>query len=269
MAIVSYVLLWLACVAANVTATRSGTLELDLMFPRNGTWKPTNLMPIIFAVQQLQLGDLVQRQLIRWRLAQRDNTTLDSIRTGAATIELNSTTPGLYLATGFSDALAGIEGEWIFQWQVSLRNCSELNDRNTLLQFSVSSETRWAYFRTNESAPTLNFETAISPDSCRDVENIAFNVTAIQSIPRGIDPEASPSCAALGAPPKVTGSPCAVTINAAASMSASAAVSYSACQATATACAPPSSTRPSAATSLRNNWIVLWVAVTLLGFIYI
>jgi hypothetical protein len=48
MALLKYAFLWLACAAAHFAMAQSGTLEVDLLFPRNGTWKPTAILPIVF-----------------------------------------------------------------------------------------------------------------------------------------------------------------------------------------------------------------------------
>jgi hypothetical protein len=244
---------------------QSGTLEVDLLFPRNGTWKPTAILPIVFAVQQPQLGILIQKQVIRWRFRQNNNSSA-SAHEGTTTFDLNSTTPGLYLATGFSDAFANVEGLWGLQWQVSLRNCSEISSEHAIPSFSSFSESIFMHFRTNNSAPTPNLETALSLDSCHDLDSLAFSVSAIQNIRAGSEELLSTTCAALGDSPMVAGSPCSVTIDAAASASASAAISYSVCQATSTACAAPSSsTKPLAATRLGKSWTLCVVILAIVG----
>jgi hypothetical protein len=265
MALLNIAFLWITCAAANFVAAPSGILEVDLLFPRNGTWKPTSIMPIVFAVQQPQLGVLIQRQIIRWRLGQVNNASR-SIHEGTATFDLNATTSGLYLATGISDALAGIEGGWEIQWMVSLRNCTQLSSENTRIEFSAFAESRSTFFQTNDSAPAPSVETALSIDSCQNLDYLVYNVSAVQPVPKGYDTELYLSCAALGDSSVVTGSPCSININAAASTSASAAISYSTCRVTSTACvSPPSTTKTSAATRLKTSTILLSAILSVVG----
>jgi hypothetical protein len=270
MARLSRALLWLCCAIANLVAAQSGIFEIDLVFPKNGTWSSTSGLPIVFAVQQPQLGVLVQRQVIRWTLNRESNSFNSSGFSGQVTFETNATASNqnLFIATGFTNAISGIEGDWAFRWQVSTRNCSLITSDNALTTFSSSSQGRGVGFRTSKSAPVPNIDTALALDACRDSRWLAYNVSAVQKIPEGSDALLSSSCAALAAQPTVTGNPCAVTISAAASSSASAAISYSACQATSTACASPTTTtKPSAADRPESRSFLLWLVVGALGLV--
>jgi hypothetical protein len=267
MTVLTYSLLWLPCAIVHFTAAQSGIFEVDLISPRNGTWSPANITPIVFAVQQPQLSALVQRRVIQWTLGQYGNPSDLAIHSGQISFEASGSSPNLYLAAGYTNATAGIEDDWVFRWQFSTRNCSLITSENALSSYTSSSQGRSVGFRTSKSAPALNIDTALSLQSCRDTRYVAYNVTAIQSPPTAdINSPVPSSCVVLGSPPMVTGNPCAVTIDAAASSSASAAISYAACQATATSCTSPSATtKPSSGHRLTGGRPYVWAFMGVLG----
>jgi hypothetical protein len=261
--------LWL-CVLANLAAAQSGIFEVDLVFPRNGTWSPSSITPIVFAVQQPQLGALVQSGMIQWTLRQYGNSSDAAGTYGQINFKPNSPSSNSYLATGYTNFTSGIEDDWVFRWQFSTRNCSLITPDNALTSFTSSSQGRSVAFRTSKSAPALNMDMALSLESCGDSRNIAYNVTAIQTPPAtDINSPIPSACAVLGVPALVTGTPCAVTIDAAASSSASAAISYSACQATSTSCVSPSATtKPSAGHRLSSGKSISWAFLGFVGLMF-
>ncbi len=52
----------LACLGAVVDAA-GGVLEVDMVFPRNETYAPTDSMPIIFAFQNAELARYLHHQI--------------------------------------------------------------------------------------------------------------------------------------------------------------------------------------------------------------
>jgi len=48
MHVVSVLLAWLACLWTSGNA--AGVMEIDVIFPRNDTYAPTDNLPIVFAV---------------------------------------------------------------------------------------------------------------------------------------------------------------------------------------------------------------------------
>ena len=222
----------------SITATgndtqdvNSGIFEVDLIFPRNETYSPQELMPIVFALQNPSLASTLGAT-IYWGLREGNNWSAPGSITGEGfeLFTLNSTSSGPHLATSFVNTLAYPDGAWTFAWTLQVTNCSQAERSNCL--HSESQNCSLAYnpnqvismnnaivFNVSQSGQALSLEAATSSDTCGTMEAYAFNVTSTG--------DTEEVCGFLG--PSPTTNPCAATINASAASSISAAATAFAC----------------------------------------
>jgi hypothetical protein len=187
-------------------ATR-GVFEVDLIFPREGTFSPTNTTPIIFAVQNPQRAKDLGAYII-WTLVQPSNATqadgynIPGLREHGV-IELGdlniSTISNPYLAWDRITAIGDTEDSWDFEWTIRYSNCTEFyTERNTTVigvEHGISSYS--INITTKRTAPqSASLETAFLNDTCRVGDYFNLNVTRYNLLPGG-DPE---HCSELGDP---------------------------------------------------------------------
>ncbi|KAF1826618.1 uncharacterized protein K489DRAFT_121155 [Dissoconium aciculare CBS 342.82] len=245
-------------VSTTLAMAGPGTFLVHLVFPRNGTWAPTDNTPILFALQNPQLAASLGLTSIRWSLSRKDIANFTIYSNDLKLKDLNSTIGNIYVATDRTGALAASEGLWIFRWTLRYSNCSGPTDDVT---YSYNSSTQGLSFATSISAPRPLVESVLSDQTCHNSDYLALNVTAVQDVyPVAYDGQ--PSCAVLGSSPTNV-VPCAISINPALISSASAAVSYSACKATAASCALPSPTSGALSMAFTNKGLI-WVGLTVL-----
>ncbi|RAK99290.1 uncharacterized protein BO80DRAFT_426578 [Aspergillus ibericus CBS 121593] len=198
---------------ADTTPTFSpGIFEVDLIFPRNETYAPHTLLPVVFALQNPPLAFPVAAW-ISWSLWEGNNlTSPGSITDGVielALLNLTSTEP--LLVTRFIDTIPYPNGFWTFEWSLQMDMCSagygpgQFIDTNSTTVFTIS-----------QSGQAPDLVAATSSDKCGTMKAYAYNITA-----------EGESCGYFG--PSPTTNPCAVTVNAAAASSVMAAGTALAC----------------------------------------
>ncbi|GCB21696.1 hypothetical protein AAWM_04581 [Aspergillus awamori] len=208
-----------------------GIFEVDLIFPRNETYSPQELMPIVFALQNPSLASTLGAT-IYWGLREGNNWSAPGSVTdeGFELFTFNFTSSGPHLATSFVNTLAYPDGSWTFAWTLQITNCSQAErlscldseSQNCSLAYNpnqVLSMSNAIVFNVSQSGQAPSLEAATSSDMCRTMEAYAFNVTST-----GVTGEV---CGFLG--PSPTTNPCAATINASAASSISAAATALAC----------------------------------------
>jgi hypothetical protein len=213
-------------------ASSSGTFEIDLIFPRNGTWAPADAMPIVFAIQRPDLAPSLAVDIISWTLQQRgtqNRQTGDVVLLG-----FEGSSNKTYFVQRAVSNTSNIEGTWYFSWEFLAGNCtSSTNPRYSSYadpsSFVYTSHGSISEFSTSRSAPSANWTSLTSAQSCGGSDGIAFAVNDVLQVSkysgwRGFNA----SCAVYG-PTKTTPNPCAVTIDAAAASSVSAGLKYQAC----------------------------------------
>lgn len=225
----------LAAWALLFTHVAATVVELDLIFPRNDTYAPVPLFPVVFAVQNPSLA-ITLDALVSWSVNEYGTLGSQSPHAYEHSINLqwlNGFSPSSpYLATAYIPTVEGIEGIWTFSWTLSSANCCE----NTTSQACFQNQDSKLVFTTNNTAPAPDL---VMNETCSINQGFAFNVTGVEQLSfshTGLQP----SCAVLGASP--TRQPCAATIDPNAASSISSALSLSACTATSVSCtAEPSS----------------------------
>ncbi|PYI02373.1 hypothetical protein BO78DRAFT_400579 [Aspergillus sclerotiicarbonarius CBS 121057] len=211
-------LAWTALVANSIAmgnatpVADSGIFEVDLISPRNETYTPQALMPIVFALQNPPLASTLEAA-ISWQLWEGNNrTSPGSVTDGLLELALlNLTSSEPLFVDRFVNTLAYPDGLWTFAWSLQIYNCSADERPARLISTNNTS-----IFTVSKSGQAPNLVAATSSDMCGTMEAYAFNVTSVGD-----------ACGVLG--PSPTTNPCAATVNPAAASSISAAATAFAC----------------------------------------
>jgi hypothetical protein len=242
-----------------IAASSSGTFEIDLIFPRNGTWAPADAMPIVFAIQRPDLAPLIAINFISWTLVQLGSLNRQTGLIFISNIDGSEDKP--YLIQRAISNTSGIEDSWSFSWEFLAGNCTAFTDPRSSStadpkSFVYKQHGTTTKFNTSQSAPSTNWTTLTSTPSCGGSDGVAFAVTDILKVPRYSEWQGSnASCAVFSS--TTTSNPCAVRLDAAAASSVSAGLAYQVClngvNGTATGkCTMP--TMPSSSDRMAASW---------------
>ena len=225
---------WLlvACLGAIVNA--SGVLEVDLVFPLNETYAPTEHFPVVFAFQNPErakhLNPYLSYTIWHW-----DTNFGDDVVVGIPELRwTNWSSHDPYLLHTYHGEF-NTEGHWMLKWSLTWQSCDEY-------AFSVGSDTAdmirnsstWSTtFTIKNSAPKVDLVAATANKSCPgeyspgEYSGIAINVTdKTMGVPWRVNWSGSAytnnTCAVV-ASQTLTPDPCRVSIDSAytASMEAS------------------------------------------------
>lgn len=218
-------LAWLSTLVATVHATVE-PVEVDLVFPRNETYSPTDEFPIVFAVQNPQRAELLNLDLsyfIGWGDSEY-NYTLG--RSNLLPANLSSADP--YFAYSYFNM--NRTNYWYVSWTLRWQSCDEealVNDNEGGL-FSRSHQGT-QYFTTDDSAPKdVDLVAATADATCPNLINsIMIYVTdTIMQSPAELNQAVRDTCVLTVDSPDTANStapdPCRIAIDeqAAASMAA-------------------------------------------------
>lgn len=224
-AFLSAVLLWTVQVGA---ATFPATVEVDLIFPRNDTYAPSTLFPIVFAFQNAALASSLDPgfDLVLW-----DSTFTNASDPGLNLKWTNFTNEPTFVYTHVSRLNTTADGaptSYSLSWAFGAGNCSNGGPRFIGGGFRDNSVT--FTIQTGAQKPDLVAATANSA-SCTNASHFAFNLTGTLDV----DPaqyDGRNTCAVLSdVQPLVPGDPCAVHVDSATASSISAALTATACAA--------------------------------------
>ncbi|OQE15404.1 hypothetical protein PENFLA_c032G09750 [Penicillium flavigenum] len=211
--------------------------EVDVIFPRNGTFGPMTLAPIVFAFQNPAAIDRLY-PYISYGLWPADlpngNQTLSS---NLVEEHLPNTTGTVsFLQASVANTL-NTENEWEFVWKMDWTNCStpangttsdverglaespDVTLRNYWLGHSIR-------FTTKKGANQPNLTALTAGDKCSDTSALAFNVT--KTLRAQADYYEGEKCAVLESPAP-TATPCKVSIAPAAASSISSTLTAGQC----------------------------------------
>lgn len=202
--------------ADATTSVNAGIFEVDLLFPRNATYTPQPLMPLVWALQNPPLASPLLAT-IYWGLWEGTNRTgPGSISDGgfepyAFMNNLSSSEP--VLLKNFFNTISYPDGVWTLYWAMQVTNCSQTQDSTHVIERSTT-----IVFTTSSSGQAPDLVAATKEDMCRSAEAFAFDVTST---------DVGGICGVLGRSPTIN--PCAATIDAAAASSISAAATAEVC----------------------------------------
>ncbi|KAJ5686462.1 hypothetical protein N7455_011111 [Penicillium solitum] len=214
--------------------------EVDLIFPRNGTFEPMELMPVIFAYQNPRVIDGLYPYLRYgvWPVdLPRGNQSMAAYFDDGE-LPLNTTDPVWYLkgsipSTQHPESL-NTENEWQFNWGIEYTNCSTSTNGTTSddkPEFNLSgpsqSQSHSIRFTTKKGAGQPNLTALTADDNCDDISAIVFNVKKTLIAQSGY--LEGDKCAVLDTPAP-TPSPCKVSIVPSAASSIAAAITSAKCR---------------------------------------
>ncbi|KAJ5211974.1 uncharacterized protein N7498_003620 [Penicillium cinerascens] len=195
-----------------------GIFEVDLVFPRNVTYTPQALMPIVWALQNPSMAPPLA-SYITWNLWEGNNYSSPGSLDGGLIELLEEDPSSKRLISRFFNTIDYPDGYWNLTWSLEISNCSRYSGPPHTLTRSGST-----VFTISKSGQEPDLVAATSAGQCGAMEAYAFNVTSFGS-----------ACGHLGQTP--TTNPCAVNISSSAASSLYA-------SATAWACAPNTPVNP-------------------------
>jgi hypothetical protein len=218
-----YLLALLPCwSAAQQTFPAGEVAEVDLIFPRNDTYAPTLLTPIVFAIQNSKLAAPLNLNFAwgvqPWPLT---NNTLLKETGFINTIFDNFTSSDPYFEYNFYINVNATEGIWQLTWAVYAGHCNASGAESVVYNNSL-------IFTTKNGAQLPDFVAATADGTCESMESVAFNVTEILPIADANTNRGS--CAVfVSTSPALTPSPCGAKVNALTALSISAGITSMAC----------------------------------------
>ncbi|KAK0655012.1 hypothetical protein B0T16DRAFT_3144 [Cercophora newfieldiana] len=227
---------FLACCRAVLAqlVTFPGTLEVDLIFPRNVTYSPAQFFPFIFAIQNPLLAiplDLsIRYALFSFGTTDGSNASNISID-GDIDLQndkISSWDPYLaYPAFDFTTKLSITQGTWLLTWTASSGNCSA-NPESGRTDQSYLNRDAHVWFTTKKGALPVDLVAATDAGTCPvNTSNLTYNITGTLDTPDPSKFDGRDSCAILSSPPAAN--PCGAKIAVTAASSISAAITASHC----------------------------------------
>jgi hypothetical protein len=154
-----------------MTQTYPAIVEIDLVFPRNDTYAPVELMPIVFAIQNAPAAALPPMRQINYEIQRVGPRTAENFVTSDV-IDFPGTTnfsTDPYYAILSANTFNNTEGAFYMQWEIIASNCSHSGpvDQSEILGDLT-------YFTIQNGTKQLSLETG--PDTC-PTQSFTYNVT--------------------------------------------------------------------------------------------
>jgi hypothetical protein len=219
-------LILLACLGAVNAA--AGVLEVDLVFPRNETYSPTLIFPVIFAFQNSALAPFLNPTLLL------DITGIDNDRQTGALYDLrwaNFSSSDPYYELRVVDFTK--EGRWQLTWELGWDSCTEDSLALSRLDgITTNRTTHSTWFTIKNSTQDVDLVAATTNRNCTENEGVSISVATTVPVPKQVTWEGvSGACASLASTTPAP-TPCQVKIDSAAALSMSSAMTSRYCQAT-------------------------------------
>lgn len=186
--------------------------EVDLLFPKNDTYAPTVLMPMVFAIQNAPAADPLSLAL-KWVLYYpADAEHLTIIRNDAIPKTYLSASPnGTYYEFTSLYNLTTLEGPWKLVWTLTSENCT---------QFPVSNSSEFGYdqvnsviFTTKNDAQAADLLAATADDVCASAGSFTFNVTGEETVTIREGPGVTTCAVVASMSPTPTPNPCVARLD--------------------------------------------------------
>jgi hypothetical protein len=241
--------------------------EVDLLFPRNDTYAPTVLMPVVFAIQNSPVAVPLDLAL-EWHLYQLTNGNTTAVGNGFITKSyFTASTSGPYYEYSSLYNLTTLEGTWSLLWTLSSVNCTQFPTSDSSILGYIQGNT--VIFTTKNGAQATDLVAATADDVCASAESFTFNVTGVENVSVGSGNSVT-SCAVVASmSPTSSPNPCAAQLNAAGASSISAALTTSACSLPSSLVSCPAKSAGSIEVQLGGPmWVVAtfgWLLYTIVG----
>jgi len=254
--ILPLVLLWAMQVEA---ATFPATVEVDLVFPRNDTYAPASLFPIVFAFRNAALVPSLDPgfDLVLWD-STMTNATDPVLNLKSTNFTSEPTFVYTYVA-GLNTTADGAPTSFILSWAFGAGNCSNQGGRLTL---GGGFRDNSVIFTIRDGAQQPDLVAATANNAlCTNASHFAFNLTGTLDV-QPAQYDGHDTCAVFSdVQPLVPGDPCAVHVDSTVASSISAALTATAC-----AAVSPVVSCPSKDSAAPRGWNMVQTRVaTLLG----
>jgi hypothetical protein len=265
-------LVWVAH-AVNAT-TFPATVEIDLIFPRNDTYAPTALFPIVFAFQNAALATSLDPgiEIILYNGTRPNLTTVASRVLDLRYANFSGSDPTYVYTyiTGLETLSGGAAASFNLNWETSAGNCSK---QGGILTFGGGWVDTSMHFTIQNGAqqPDLVAATTPSGAACSNASHFAFNLTNTLDVTQPEKWDGHKTCAVFSVVQRqVPGNPCAVEVSSSTASSILAAMTSRACTAVNPIVSCPSSNKSAAAESVRMGydtaflgWVIMAAFVTI------
>lgn len=174
---------------SNKTSPNFGPSEVDLVFPRNDTYAPTSLLPIVFAVQKPTHfeNDISLDMSVNFRISRLGDDprlALDPDKNYYDHIDLNPGDEAIdFRSQGFLGA--STEGTWVFSYEIIWFNCTPLYrvEKNGLLGTTSVYQNNVTFTTKNGSKP-VDLVAAFNKDTCKHSQSATTQINFTQPIPK-------------------------------------------------------------------------------------
>ncbi|KAJ5987856.1 hypothetical protein N7481_003066 [Penicillium waksmanii] len=167
---------WLLALCIGTIINASDILEVDLVFPRNETYSPTEWFPIVFAFQNAERARYLNPGITYtfWDLDNENNsrTRFHDLRwtnwTGQDTFYA-------YHHYGYFKE----EGRWKVRWSLSWQSCDEdAFESHPLSANMINNSSTWStWFTLQSSAPKVDLVAVTANKTCPEEYGMVINVT--------------------------------------------------------------------------------------------
>lgn len=240
------------------------TVEIDLVFPRNDTYAPVPLIPIVFAVQNSRFASLIQPYI---QFDFTSNTNLSKVPVSAI-VDLtyaNFSSSDPYYAWNYIAGLNGIEGQWRLSWSLFTSNCSTSTESILPNITTQTQGTDVIIFTTRNGTQPPDLVAASADSTCASTsESYTFNLTGTLDVWNKDNFNGQNSCAIIP-PGTPTANPCGAAINSATASRISSAITSAACalQLQSVTCPPINNSVGSV--SLFPGWWFIYIVFAVFG----
>ncbi|KAF4832282.1 hypothetical protein CGCTS75_v004522 [Colletotrichum tropicale] len=218
--------------AAIAVAANSGIVEVDLVFPRNDTYAPIALFPIVFAIRNSSLAQFVNPYIeIRVRNSSDRFDTYVTHDYDLRQANFSSSDP-YFESRGFGRFKK--EDSYTMIWTVRQQSC--LADRSSLANYHtkdvISNNTiRLITFTIKNAAQEVDLVSATNKDDvCLSAQGVAINITdTVEGLLGRQWWGVGDTCAVVASPTPIA-NPCQIKLDSATAARISASVTAAACR---------------------------------------
>ncbi|KAF7547587.1 hypothetical protein G7Z17_g7615 [Cylindrodendrum hubeiense] len=217
---------WLLLAAASNV---SGIIEVDLVFPRNDTYAPFPLLPVVFGFRNTELLKFIYARVKFYgRPYDNDNITADGISATWNLLGTNYSANDPYFEYYAYPRIFNTEGIWEIAWELVWNTCTaESLSRDDGAHFYTNYLSGSVVFTTKNSSQEIDFAASTNNKTCSKSVGAAVNITDTLEVPSGSEWFGGDTCAIAGFLP--TPSPCEITIDDATASSMSSSITSAAC----------------------------------------
>ncbi|KAJ4248493.1 hypothetical protein NW762_012831 [Fusarium torreyae] len=216
--------------AAEEQNDATGLMKVDLVFPRNETYNPSPLMPIIFSYRNPGLAPSLKLKII-YEVWNYTNSSGESIGGKEEVPLLNSSSDPYFQHTAFIYPF-NTEGIWLLAVHFRFVNCFEETGLGSYPEITVgvNSTDFSVIFTTKGPSKQIDLVAATSSQNCSNPAGITININDTVKTPSSKygSEYGREFCPVVSSPP-IEASSCDVTIGAAAASSISASMTTWAC----------------------------------------